>query len=158
MTDLPKDKSEPSMLQAFMRDLFLGGSAGAISKTACAPLERVKLLIQTAADNPELKKRPYKGMVDCFMRCVHEEGPLSLWRGNLSNVIRYFPTTAIGFACKDFLNKTIVVHKKESNYLKFFLEKLFSGGAAGLISLTFVYPLDFARTRLAADVINEKGK
>jgi solute carrier family 25 (adenine nucleotide translocator) protein 4/5/6/31 len=31
-----------------------------------------------------------------------------------------------------------------------------SGGAAGATSLTFVYPLDFARTRLAADV--GKGK
>jgi len=27
-----------------------------------------------------------------------------------------------------------------------------SGGAAGATSLMFVYPLDFARTRLAADV------
>jgi len=27
-----------------------------------------------------------------------------------------------------------------------------SGGMAGATSLTFVYPLDFARTRLAADI------
>lgn len=132
--------------------MFLGGSAGAISKTLCAPLERVKLLIQTAEDNPALRKRPYKGMVDCFMRCVKEEGAPSLWRGNLSNVIRYFPTTAIGFACKDLYNSTFIIHKKDEHYCKFFVEKLFSGGLAGLTSLTFVYPLDFARTRLAADL------
>jgi solute carrier family 25 (adenine nucleotide translocator) protein 4/5/6/31 len=29
---------------------------------------------------------------------------------------------------------------------------LLSGGFAGATSLTFVYPLDFARTRLAADI------
>ena len=34
-----------SNLKLFLMDLMLGGSAGAISKTLCAPLERVKLLI-----------------------------------------------------------------------------------------------------------------
>jgi solute carrier family 25 (adenine nucleotide translocator) protein 4/5/6/31 len=34
----------------------------------------------------------------------------------------------------------------------FFLGNLAAGGAAGASSLTFVYPLDFARTRLGADV------
>ena len=91
-------------------------------------------------------------MVDCFMRCVKEEGATSLWRGNWSNVIRYFPTTAIGFACKDYYNKKFIIHKKNHDYWKFFFEKLFAGGSAGFTSLTFVYPLDFARTRLAADL------
>jgi len=141
-----------SNLQLFLADLMLGGSAGAISKTICAPLERVKLLIQTAEDNPQLRKRPYKGMVDCFNRCVKEEGGASLWRGNWSNVIRYFPTTAIGFACKDYYNKKLIVHDKKTNYGFYFIEKLAAGGFAGLTSLSAVYPLDFARTRLAADV------
>ena len=40
-----KDKNKKrSNLELFLFDLVLGGSAGAISKTA-APLERVKLLI-----------------------------------------------------------------------------------------------------------------
>lgn len=34
----------------------------------------------------------------------------------------------------------------------FFLGNMASGGAAGATSLSVVYPLDFARTRLAADV------
>lgn len=38
----------------------------------------------------------------------------------------------------------------------FFVGNMLSGGAAGATSLIFVYPLDFARTRLAADV--GKGK
>jgi len=67
-------------------------------------------------------------------------------------VVRYFPTTAIGFACKDQYKKIFIRHKKEENFGKFFLGNLAAGGMAGLTSLTFVYPLDFARTRLAADV------
>ena len=101
MSEIKEKSSWKSIFKAFLVDLALGGSAGAISKTVCAPLERVKLLIQTAEENPELVKRPYKGMIDCFNRCIRDEGVISLWRGNWSNVVRYFPTTAIGFACKD---------------------------------------------------------
>jgi solute carrier family 25 (adenine nucleotide translocator) protein 4/5/6/31 len=36
--------------------------------------------------------------------------------------------------------------------LKFFIGNMMSGGAAGATSLLIVYPLDFARTRLAADI------
>ena len=37
-------------------------------------------------------------------------------------------------------------------FWKFFAANLASGGAAGATSLAIVYPLDFARTRLGADV------
>mmetsp|Transcript_24083 Transcript_24083/g.18368 ORF Transcript_24083/g.18368 Transcript_24083/m.18368 type:complete len:184 (+) Transcript_24083:381-932(+) len=40
----------------------------------------------------------------------------------------------------------------------FFIGNMASGGAAGATSLFFVYPLDFARTRLAADVGKGDGK
>ena len=36
--------------------------------------------------------------------------------------------------------------------LKFFFGNVASGGAAGATSLLIVYPLDFGRTRLAADI------
>ena len=35
---------------------------------------------------------------------------------------------------------------------QYFLRSLLSGGLAGSFSLIFVYPLDFARTRLGADI------
>ena len=41
--------------------------------------------------------------------------------------------------------------------MKFFIGNLLAGGFAGLSSLTVVYPLDFARTRLAAD-LGKKGQ
>ena len=44
---------------------------------------------------------PYKGIGDCFKRVIAEEGFGSLWRGNLANVLRYFPTQALNFAFKD---------------------------------------------------------
>jgi len=138
----------------FAIDLASGGTAAAISKTAVAPIERVKLLLQVqdASSTISVDKR-YKGIIDVLVRVPKEQGFSALWRGNLANVIRYFPTQALNFAFKDTYKKLFLdgVDKKKEFY-KFFLGNLASGGAAGATSLCFVYPLDFARTRLAADV------
>ena len=34
----------------------------------------------------------YTGIVNCFTRVSAEQGVASFWRGNLANVVRYFPT------------------------------------------------------------------
>lgn len=81
----------------FFKDLAAGGVAGAISKTVVAPIERVKLLLQTQDSNPKIKSGEmarYKGIIDCFARVSSEQGMASFWRGNMANVIRYFPTQA----------------------------------------------------------------
>jgi len=151
-----KGKAEKSGFDAvrFSKDLLTGGTAAAVSKTAVAPIERVKLLLQVqdAQKTIAVDKR-YKGIIDCFSRVAKEQGFWSLWRGNLANVIRYFPTQALNFAFKDTYKRLFIegVDKKKE-FWKFFAGNLASGGAAGATSLCFVYPLDFARTRLAADV------
>jgi len=136
----------------FSKDLMAGGTAAAISKTAVAPIERVKLLLQVQDAQKTIGKK-YTGIIDCFSRVTKEQGFASLWRGNLANVIRYFPTQALNFAFKDTYKLLFIegVDKKKE-FWKFFAGNLASGGAAGATSLCFVYPLDFARTRLAADV------
>ena len=137
-----------------MQDLAVGGTAAAISKTIVAPIERVKLLLQVQAASKQIASGgEYKGIVDCFVRIPREQGFLSFWRGNLANVIRYFPTQALNFAFKDTYKQIFLggVDKK-TQFWRYFAGNLASGGAAGATSLCFVYPLDFARTRLAADV------
>lgn len=44
-----------------LKDFMLGGTSGAIAKTLAAPIERVKLLLQTQENNPKLMERPYTG-------------------------------------------------------------------------------------------------
>jgi solute carrier family 25 (mitochondrial adenine nucleotide translocator), member 4/5/6/31 len=136
----------------FLVDFMAGGISGALAKTIAAPIERVKLLLQTQEANQRLAGNKYNGIIDCFVRCVKEEGAASLWRGNWANVIRYFPTQAINFSVKDGLNHYLCPYDSNKNPYKFFLGRLASGGSAGAISLVFVYPLDFARTRLGVDV------
>jgi len=150
----------PVDVASFMKDFIAGGVAAAISKTAVAPIERVKLLLQVQHASKQIAvDKQYKGMIDCFVRIPKEQGFLAFWRGNLANVIRYFPTQALNFAFKDkfkqvFLNDV----DKRTQFWRFFLGNLASGGAAGATSLCFVYPLDFARTRLAADVGKGAGE
>jgi solute carrier family 25 (adenine nucleotide translocator) protein 4/5/6/31 len=137
----------------FALDFALGGFSAAISKTAVAPIERVKLLLQTQDANAKITAdKKYKGIVDCLVRVPKEEGFSAFWRGNLANVIRYFPTQALNFAFKDTYKKVFCPFNPKTDFWKFFMGNLASGGAAGATSLMVVYPLDFARTRLAADV------
>jgi len=139
---------------SFAKDFIAGGVSAAISKTAVAPIERVKLLLQVQHASKQISAdKHYKGIIDAFVRIPKEQGVLSYWRGNLANVIRYFPTQALNFAFKDKYKQVFLggVDKK-TQFWRYFIGNLASGGAAGATSLCFVYPLDFARTRLAADV------
>ena len=146
---MSQQKKKPS----FVANFLAGGISAAVSKTVVAPIERVKLLLQVQYANPNIpKEQQFKGIGDCFSRCISEQGFFSLYRGNLANVIRYFPTQALNFACKDFYKKTLCPYNPKTDPGKFFIGNCASGGAAGATSLCFVYPVDFARTRLAADV------
>ncbi|EGT31939.1 CBN-ANT-1.2 protein [Caenorhabditis brenneri] len=151
---LPKMSSEHFNLKKFLIDLASGGTAAAISKTAVAPIERVKLLMQVQETSKTITvDKRYKGIMDVLRRVPKEQGLSALWRGNLANVIRYFPTQALNFAFKDtYKNIFQKGIDREKEFWKFFAGNLASGGAAGATSLCFVYPFDFARTRLAADV------
>lgn len=136
----------------FAENFALSGAAAVISKTAAAPIERVKLLVQN--QNEMIKagrlSEPYKGVIDCTVRTFQTEGILPFWRGNLANCLRYFPTQALNFAFKDTIKAMFKSNPGESYPVKF-SKNIFSGGVAGALSLCFVYSLDYARTRLAND-------
>ncbi|TCD61774.1 hypothetical protein EIP91_007952 [Steccherinum ochraceum] len=137
---------------SFMVDFMMGGTAAAISKTAAAPIERVKLLMQNQGAMLAAGRldRPYKGIGDCFKRVYVEEGIAAYWRGNGTNVIRYFPTQALNFAFKDTY-KQMFGFKKSEGFWTWVAGNVASGAAAGASSSVFVYSLDYARTRLSAD-------
>lgn len=143
---------------SFWIDFLMGGVSAAVSKTAAAPIERVKLLIQ---NQDEMLKQgrlshKYKGIGECFTRTAKDEGIVAFWRGNTANIIRYFPTQALNFAFKDKF-KAMFGFKKDEGYWKWLGGNLASGGLAGATSLLFVYSLDYARTRLANDAKSAKG-
>jgi solute carrier family 25 (adenine nucleotide translocator) protein 4/5/6/31 len=146
---------------AFAKDLAAGGVSGAVAKTATAPIERVKLLIQTQDANPKIMSGEiarYTGIVNCFTRVTAEQGFFSFWRGNVANIVRYFPTQAFNFAFKDTIKDLFPSYNPKTEFWPFFATNMAAGGLAGAGSLLIVYPLDFARTRLAADVGSGKNR
>jgi solute carrier family 25 (adenine nucleotide translocator) protein 4/5/6/31 len=139
----------------FVKDFAAGGISGTVSKTVTAPIERVKLIIQTQDNNPRIKSGEvprYTGIANCFARVSKEQGFAAFWRGNFTNCIRYFPTQAINLASKDQIKGMFPKKNPKTEFWSFFAVNMLSGGAAGAFSLMFVYPLDYARTRLASDV------
>ncbi|KAL0632284.1 ADP/ATP carrier protein [Maublancomyces gigas] len=137
---------------------MMGGVSAAVSKTAAAPIERIKLLIQNQDEMIKAGRldRKYNGIVDCFKRTMADEGTVALWRGNTANVIRYFPTQALNFAFRDKFKLMFGYKKERDGYAKWMAGNLASGAAAGATSLLFVYSLDYARTRLANDAKSAK--
>ena len=144
--------------KTFATEFLMGGVSAAISKTLAAPIELIKLRLQNmdAMLKAGAISEPYTGIVDCAGKVVKEEGVKALWKGNGTNVLRYFPTQALNFAFKDYF-KRLFNRKKEDSYFMWFLGNIASGGVAGSVSLTFVYSLDYARTRLTNDLKNAKG-
>jgi len=141
----------------FLENFGLSGAAAAISKTAAAPIERIKLLVQNQDEMLKTGRldKPYTGVIDCTTRTFRNEGFLPFWRGNMANVIRYFPTQALNFAFKDQIKAMFKSSKNEGQALKFG-KNVMSGGVAGAMSLCFVYSLDYCRTRLANDAKSGK--
>jgi len=144
---------------SFVENFALSGAAAVISKTAAAPIERVKLMVQ---NQDEMLKSgrltvPYTGVLDCTKRILSEEGVIPFWRGNLANCLRYFPTQALNFAFKDKIKAQFKPTKQDGGMLRL-SKNVASGGIAGAMSLCFVYSLDYARTRLANDTkVAKKG-
>jgi len=148
---MPKEKTPKD----FFVDFLAGGVSGAVSKTITAPIERVKLIIQTQDANPMIVSGEvprYTGIVNCFSRVRSEQGIGAFWRGNFTNCLRYFPTQAFNLAFKDTFKTMFPKYSPKTEFWPFFGANLASGGLAGAASLCIVYPLDYARTRLASDV------
>ncbi len=64
----------------------------------------------------------------------------------------------MNFAFKDIFKKIFCPYNPKKEPIKFFFGNCLSGGAAGGVSSCLTYPLDFGRTRLAADVGSGKNR
>ncbi|KAL2335472.1 hypothetical protein Fmac_016685 [Flemingia macrophylla] len=151
-------KMVKSTYERFSRDFVMGGVAAIISRTAAAPIERVKLLLQNQGEmikRGQLRK-PYLGVSDGFKRVFMEEGLIAFWRGHQANVIRYFPTQAFNFAFKGYFESIFAYSKERDGYIKCFAGNVASGSAAGATSSLLLYHLDYARTRLGTDAIESR--
>ena len=107
--------------------VLCGGLAGCASKTAMAPLERARILLQVGRDT---------SFVEALRRVWRTEGFQGLWAGNGASILRVFPARGIAFAVNERLRPYVKRHAAGS---------FAAGGLAGMCAAACTYPLDLAR-------------
>ncbi|KAL9596927.1 MAG: hypothetical protein Q9219_005490 [cf. Caloplaca sp. 3 TL-2023] len=120
-----------------------GGVAGAVSRTVVSPLERLKILFQIqTVGREEYKMSIGRGLAKMW----REEGWRGFMRGNGTNCVRIVPYSAVQFGSYNFY-KRFIAPSPDADLSP--IRRLLCGGAAGITSVTFTYPLDIVRTRLS---------
>ncbi|XP_035684285.1 calcium-binding mitochondrial carrier protein SCaMC-2-like isoform X4 [Branchiostoma floridae] len=131
---------EEKVTGMWWRQLVAGGTAGAVSRTCTAPLDRLKVLLQVHGANVARG-----GIAGSFKQMLKEGGVKGLWRGNGMNVLKIAPESAIKFMAYERLKKLFT---REGHSLGV-VERFCSGSLAGMISQTSIYPMEVLKTRLA---------
>ncbi|XP_072991905.1 mitochondrial adenine nucleotide transporter ADNT1-like [Typha latifolia] len=130
------------------KSLAAGGIAGGVSRTAVAPLERLKILLQV--QNPHNIK--YNGTIQGLKYIWRTEGFRGLFKGNGTNCARIVPNSACKFfsyeqACSGILWLYRRQSGNEDAQLSPVL-RLGAGACAGIIAMSATYPMDMVRGRI----------
>lgn len=81
---------EPLFSRGKLKKFIAGGIAGAVAKTSIAPLDRIKVLFQTTTRAFSISTAWNE-----VLRILSEEGICAFWKGNLVQMLRIIPYTAI---------------------------------------------------------------
>ncbi|KAG5518750.1 hypothetical protein PMAC_002719 [Pneumocystis sp. 'macacae'] len=131
-----------------MKTSIAGGISGCMAKTVIAPLDRVKILFQTANPHYLEYSRMRFGFFLAGKNIWKKEGIRGLFQGHSVTLIRVFPYAAIKFlSYEKYRNILIPNSKKDTNIRRFA-----SGSLAGVTSVLFTYPLEVIRVRLAFEI------
>ncbi|KAK0584054.1 hypothetical protein LWI29_006994 [Acer saccharum] len=140
-----------AILALVPRDLAIfvaGAAAGAAAKTVTAPLDRIKLLMQThgVRVGQESAKKAI-GFIEAIKLIAKEEGIKGYWKGNLPQVIRIIPYSAVQLFAYETYKKLFKGKDGELSVIG----RLAAGACAGMTSTFVTYPLDVLRLRLAVE-------
>ncbi|KAA8517821.1 hypothetical protein F0562_015313 [Nyssa sinensis] len=129
--------------------LFAAGAiAGVAAKTVTAPLDRIKLLMQThglRAGHEGVKKGI--GFIEAITMIGKQEGIKGYWKGNLPQVIRIIPYSAVQLFAYDTYKKLFRGKDGELSVIG----RLAAGACAGMTSTLVTHPLDVLRLRLVVE-------
>ncbi|KAM7250928.1 hypothetical protein ACFE04_022811 [Oxalis oulophora] len=121
------------------RYLIAGGVAGATSRTATAPLDRLKVNLQVQTARADI--------MPAVRKIWREGGIVGFFRGNGLNVVKVAPESAIRFYTYEMLKRVIVKAKGEDAEIGAG-GRLLAGGIAGAVAQMAIYPMDLVKTRL----------
>ncbi len=117
------------------------------AKTSTAPLDRLKILLQ-------VHHQSYKsyGIFNGFLAIYKNEGFLGYYKGNGAMMVRIFPYAAIQFMSYEQYKRLLKPYFKPNTHTN----KLLAGSMTGVTAVTFTYPLDMVRARMAFQVNDKK--
>ncbi|GAA5942769.1 uncharacterized protein JCM15063_002786 [Sporobolomyces koalae] len=169
-----EDDEEPGMFAGAGKFLLAGGMAGAVSRTATAPFDRLKVYLITSPSTPipkpspstlvdQVKKtktpRRNAGSLAAAVRAVYGQGGVkAFWTGNMLNIIKIFPESAIKFLSYESAKRVFAQHWDQvpdqtmiSNTSRFI-----SGGIGGVVSQLSIYPIESLKTRVMSSTGGSK--
>ncbi|TYI35421.1 hypothetical protein ES332_A03G075400v1 [Gossypium tomentosum] len=117
-----------------------GGIAGAASRTATAPLDRLKVVLQVQTTRASI--------LPAVKKIWKEDGVLGFFRGNGLNVVKVAPESAIKFYAYEMLKNVIGDSMGNKNGDIGASGRLIAGGVAGAVAQSAIYPMDLVKTRL----------
>lgn len=120
--------------------LIAGGVAGASSRTATAPLDRLKVVLQVQTTRSSI--------MSSIKNIWREGGFLGFFRGNGLNVVKVAPESAIKFYAYEKFKSVIGDINGEDKCDIGTSGRLIAGGMAGAVAQTAIYPMDLVKTRL----------
>jgi len=139
--NVPDDFSPEELNEGlWWRHLAAGGMAGAVSRTATAPLDRLKVFLQVHG------KSHFCSIKHCLSHMLNEGGVRSLWRGNGINVLKIAPESALKFMAYEYAKRRL---RGDSDREVSIYERFAAGSFAGTFSQTVIYPMEVLKTRLA---------
>jgi len=135
-----------SQFSKTVKQFFAGGFAGCVSRTVVAPIDRVKILMQTEKITSGGAEAKHTSIVQSLRTIVNEGGVTRLWRSNTANIVRVAPYSASQFASYDLYKLWIMEFRSQEWGVA---ERLLTGALAALTATTVTHPLDVIRVRIA---------
>ncbi|KAI8873136.1 mitochondrial carrier [Ramicandelaber brevisporus] len=149
---VPAEPISPGTTWAQAAKLFIaGGVAGAVSRTATAPLDRMRVYLQTVARNttPQ-QQQPQRLSIPMVAQELYRAGGLkTFWTGNGLNVLKIAPESAIKFVSYEYGKYILLTLKRDQADITLSpVGRFMAGGIAGVISQSAIYPLETMKTRI----------
>uniref|UniRef100_A0A2P2IVM6 Uncharacterized protein MANES_16G081900 n=1 Tax=Rhizophora mucronata TaxID=61149 RepID=A0A2P2IVM6_RHIMU len=145
-----RDVSHIDVIPVYVKELIAGGVAGGFAKTAVAPLERVKILLQARTEGFQSL-----GIYQSLKKVLKHEGILGFYKGNGASVLRIVPYAALHFMAYERYRDCLLDNNSALGSGP--VIDLLAGSLAGGTAVLCTYPLDLARTKLAYQVVDTRG-